>query len=123
MKDYDKNWCLLTFKAPESDGGQPITHYIVEKKDKYSSKWIKHMETKSPKCEAKVTDLIEGQQYNFRVKAVNKAGPSVPSDPSDTFTAKAKNRKQHDTCVILHCLLTLISAVLGFSLHAFIFQL
>ena len=93
VKDYDKNWCQLKWKAPENDGGQPITGYIIEKKDKYSSKWVKHMETKSPKPEAKVQDLIEGQQYNFRVKAVNKAGPSEPSDSSDTFTAKAKNRK------------------------------
>lgn len=93
VKDYDKNWCKLEWKAPETDGGEPITGYIIEKKDKYSSKWVKHMETKSPKCEAKVQDLIEGQQYNFRVKAVNKGGPSVPSDASDTFTAKAKNRE------------------------------
>lgn len=95
MKDYDRTWCLLNWKVPESDGGQPISHYIIEKKDKYSSKWMKHTETKNDKAECKVQDLIEGQQYNFRVKAVNKAGPSVPSDPSDTFTAKAKNGRHY----------------------------
>ena len=48
------------------------------------------METKNNKPEVKVTELTEGQEYNFRVKAVNKAGQSKPSEPSDTFKAKAK---------------------------------
>ena len=93
MKDYDKTWCLLNFTAPETDGGQPITGYIVEKKDKYSTKWTKHCETKSDKPEARVEGLVEGQQYHFRIKAVNKAGSGEPSDSSDTFTARAKNGK------------------------------
>ncbi|KAK7065507.1 Immunoglobulin like [Halocaridina rubra] len=90
VKDYDKTWCELKWKAPESDGGAPISHYIIERKDAFSSKWVKHCETKSDKCEGKVNDLSEGQTYQFRVKAVNKAGQSKPSDPSDNFTAKAK---------------------------------
>ncbi|XP_047491377.1 twitchin-like isoform X5 [Penaeus chinensis] len=90
VKDYDRTWCELKWKVPDSDGGAPITHYIIERKDKFSSKWVKHCDTKSSKTEFKVEDLTEGQTYQFRVKAVNKAGQSKPSDPSDNFTAKAK---------------------------------
>ncbi|XP_074598807.1 projectin protein bent isoform X2 [Brevipalpus obovatus] len=91
VANWDKNFVDLTWDAPASDGGAPITGYIVEKKDRYSNKWIKALETKGPECEAHVPDLIEGMEYQFRVKAVNKAGPSQPSEPSNMVTAKPRN--------------------------------
>lgn len=46
-----------------------------------------------PACEAKVPGLKEGNQYQFRVRAVNKAGPGEPSDATKQHTAKARNSK------------------------------
>jgi hypothetical protein len=37
-----------------------------------------------------VTDVIEGHEYEFRVVAVNKAGPSEPSDVSQSVIAKPR---------------------------------
>lgn len=88
VRDWSKNHADLKWKAPEKDGGAPITGYIIEVKDDSSNKWHKCLETDTPKCEAKIPDLIEGTKYQFRVKAVNKAGPSKPSEPSDTMLAK-----------------------------------
>ena len=34
VKDYDRTWALLKWAIPESDGGSPITSYIIEKKDR-----------------------------------------------------------------------------------------
>ena len=34
--------------------------------------------------------IVEDHFYEFRVIAVNKAGPSEPSDPSDTIQAKIR---------------------------------
>lgn len=34
--------------------------------------------------------LKEGEEYQFRVMAVNKAGPGEPSDPSRKVVAKAR---------------------------------
>ncbi|CAG2161698.1 unnamed protein product [Oppiella nova] len=90
-KDWDKHHVDLTWKAPDNDGGAPITSYIIEKKDKYSTKWQKAAEVIGDKCEARVAELIEGMEYQFRVKAVNKAGPGAPSDASDSITAKPRN--------------------------------
>ncbi|KAI5726324.1 hypothetical protein M8J76_000791 [Diaphorina citri] len=90
-KDWNKNSALLKWTAPKSDNGAPITSYIIEKKDQYSSKWQKGAELIGPKCEGKVPDLVEGMKYTFRIIAVNKGGQSKPSEPSDPIVAKDRN--------------------------------
>lgn len=37
-----------------------------------------------------MTDVVEGHEYEFRIVAVNKAGPSPPSDPSKSVVAKPR---------------------------------
>lgn len=88
IKDWSKNHADLKWTPPKDDGGAPITGYIVEKKDPNGTKWIKALEVPGNKTDAKVPDLIEGQKYQFRVRAVNKGGQSKPSPPSETMTAK-----------------------------------
>lgn len=39
---------------------------------------------------AVVPGLEEGKDYEFRVLAVNEAGPGVPSDPSKSVFTKAR---------------------------------
>lgn len=41
-------------------------------------------------CKGSVKGLKEGEEYQFRVFAVNKAGLSEPSDPSKRITAKPR---------------------------------
>ncbi|XP_037720926.1 twitchin isoform X30 [Drosophila subpulchrella] len=88
ITDWSASHCDLKWRAPEDDGGAPITGYVVEKKDPNTGKWQKALETNTPECKARVNDLIAGNKYQFRVKAVNKAGKSKPSEPSDQMTAK-----------------------------------
>lgn len=89
-EDWSANHVELKWTEPPSDGGSPITGYIVEVKDKYSPLWEKAIETTSPTPSAAVHGLIEGNEYQFRVIAVNKAGQSVPSEPGKTFVAKPR---------------------------------
>ncbi|KAF0296563.1 Twitchin [Amphibalanus amphitrite] len=90
IHDWDKHHADLKWKAPESDGGAPIVGYVIEKKDQFSTKWQKAVEIPGDVCEGRVPDLVEGMQYKFRVRAVNKAGPGAPSGESKTMTAKAR---------------------------------
>ena len=48
------------------------------------------MERDVPVCSGLVTGLIEGNEYQFRIIAVNKAGQSEPGDSSKTFVAKPR---------------------------------
>lgn len=54
--------------------------------------WEKALEVSPELTSAKVPDLVEGQAYEFRVRAVNKAGPGEPSEATPTIIAKARNQ-------------------------------
>uniref|UniRef100_A0A1A9V0P1 Twitchin n=1 Tax=Glossina austeni TaxID=7395 RepID=A0A1A9V0P1_GLOAU len=93
VDDYDNKSVSLKWKIPPSDGGRPILHYIIEQKDKFSPDWIEVTKTDVPTPECKVEGLKEKMVYQFRVRAVNKAGPSEPSEPTDNHLCKHKNLK------------------------------
>lgn len=91
ITDYDSDFVQLAWKRPETDGGSPITGYVIEKKDKFSGAWEPCCEVEGDVNSGRVGDLIEGVQYEFRVKAVNRGGPGVPSDPTLPHIARPKN--------------------------------
>lgn len=93
VSDYDSDFVELEWNRPQEDGGSPITGYIIEKRDKYSPTWEKCAEVEGDVNRGKVNDLVEGTHYEFRVRAVNKAGPGEPSDASKSHLARPKNRK------------------------------
>ena len=83
----------LKWEAPQFDGGRKITHYVVEQKGKYDLDFVEVHQTDGPQCQANIENLKEGQIYEWRVRAVNKAGKSQPSEPTPRHTAKHRNRK------------------------------
>ena len=78
----------MAWDKPESDGGSPITGYIVERRDIKRETWVKVDEVKATDLSLKVTKLVEGNQYLFRVKAVNAVGESEPTATEEPTTAK-----------------------------------
>ena len=91
--DYDNKGVNLKWEKCESDGGAPIEKYIIEKKDRNKPDWEKAVEVPGNQLEARVDDLKERGEYQFRVVAVNKAGPSPASDPSKMQIIRHKARK------------------------------
>ena len=62
----------LTWTAPVSDGGRPITHYEFEQDGVWET-------TESKATKYTVSGLTNGQTYTFRVQAANGVGASPPS--------------------------------------------
>ena len=78
----------LTWEKPEFDGGSPVTGYYVERRQGYSSRWtrVNRVALTTPTCTIK--DLIENEDYEFRVVAENEAGISKPSKTTGVLTAR-----------------------------------
>lgn len=57
------------------------------------SPWEKAVTVPAGSTKATVPDLTEGEEYEFRVTAVNQGGPGKPSDPSPVVIAKPRFRR------------------------------
>lgn len=91
LKNWDKDFVDLEWTPPKDDGGAPIEKYIVQMRDKEGRQWIDVAKVPGDRTVAKVTDGIqEGHEYEFRIVAVNKAGPGEPSDTSKSVVAKPR---------------------------------
>uniref|UniRef100_A0A915Q578 non-specific serine/threonine protein kinase n=1 Tax=Setaria digitata TaxID=48799 RepID=A0A915Q578_9BILA len=95
VTDWDIDRVDLAWKPPDNDGGAPITGYVIEKRKKHAKDWTECCKTSGPTCEASVMGLKEGEEYQFRIRAINKAGMGEPSDPSRKVIAKHRNLKPH----------------------------
>ena len=84
VNNVTKNGSKLAWKAPEDDGGKPVTGYVIEKLDK--GRWVTVGRSKDPEMD--VTGLQEGKEYSFRVKAVNEEGDSEPLETDQAIIAK-----------------------------------
>ena len=56
--DFDSSWAECEWECPEFDGGSKITHYIIEKRDKFSNTWTKAGQTSDAICLGKAMQLI-----------------------------------------------------------------
>uniref|UniRef100_A0A3Q3B7W7 Titin n=1 Tax=Kryptolebias marmoratus TaxID=37003 RepID=A0A3Q3B7W7_KRYMA len=77
----------LTWCKPASDGGSPITGYVIERREKTSMRWVRVNRDPVVECTTVVAKLRKGCEYDFRVYAENAAGVSPHSEPSATFRA------------------------------------
>lgn len=84
----------MKWTPPISDGGAPITAYIIEKREPETGKWIKAAEVPGTSCKATVPQLEENTEFEFRVRAVNAAGPGAPSKASKPVITKPRKRKR-----------------------------
>lgn len=61
--------------------------------DKGGRGWVDTATVPGDRTTGKVENIEEGHEYEFRIVAVNKAGPSEPSDTSKSVIAKPRKRK------------------------------
>ena len=84
----DSTEITITWSPPKSDGGSPITGYVIEKRDTSSTRWTKAYKEPVEETTMTIKDLFEGKTYEFRVAAVNKAGQGPFSEPSEPKLCK-----------------------------------
>jgi hypothetical protein len=58
---------------------------------RFSQEWEFALEVPATEFKAKVPELKEKSELQFRITAVNKAGPSSPSDPTKIHIVKHKS--------------------------------
>lgn len=73
----------LAWNEPDDDGGCKIGNYVVEYYRLGWDVWLKALSTRQ--LTATLSDLIEGSEYKFRVKAESPFGLSDPSEQSKTL--------------------------------------
>ncbi|KAL7064324.1 hypothetical protein AAHC03_04779 [Spirometra sp. Aus1] len=95
VDDVDKDHVDISWTAPIKDGGSRITGYVVEKKKLGDDDWTPATTAPVTGQDARIEGLEEGQDYEFRVRAVNAAGPGQPSFASEmTNVCKKKTKPQ-----------------------------
>ncbi|KAG7296952.1 hypothetical protein JYU34_019859, partial [Plutella xylostella] len=90
LTDWDKDHADLKWQKPDNDGGAPITGYVIEYKEKFGKDWVKGKEVPGDCLSATQDGLKEGGTYEFRVRAINRAGPGEPSDTTKPIVAKCR---------------------------------
>ena len=88
MTDVKDGAIPVTWTPPDSDGGSPITNYILEYRSEGSVSWKKVTEKTLTELKFTATGLNDKELYEFRVAAVNKAGTGPYSDNSTPTKAK-----------------------------------
>lgn len=85
-----KDSALLTWKPPKDDGGCDVNAYIIERRDAKRTTWTKLATVDGVTLDYRATNLIEGNQYHFRVIAENDVGQSEPLETSATVVPKSQ---------------------------------
>ena len=88
-KPLTKDSVELSWKQPDSDGGSPITSYIIEKRDKTYTRWTHVVQTSDDSTTTVLKKLSSGSELLFRVSAVNKIGTSEPLEMTKYVTIKS----------------------------------
>jgi hypothetical protein len=76
----------VTWSAPASDGGEPVTGYVVAAHPACACKGVT---ATAGSRDATVSGLTAGTAYTFTVSALNSVGTGVASSPSNAITPRA----------------------------------
>ena len=78
----------MSWQPPADDGGAPVSGFHLERRATTSERWIRVNKEQIPEMTFRVNDLVETNEYVFRVAAENQAGVGEFSPPSQPFVAK-----------------------------------
>lgn len=85
---------VLSWEAPEKNGGSKIIDYIVEIRETTTEKWTKVGKTNGNRTNILVDKLRVDTAYKFKIRARNEAGISLPLLPDQEIVAGGEKSKR-----------------------------
>ena len=85
----------LSWASPLSNGGAPISDYIVQRSPTGTSGWVTITDGVNTATTYTVTGLTNGTRYYFRVLAKNVAGNSAVSNTANDAPRTVPRRREH----------------------------
>ncbi|XP_006159532.1 myomesin-3 [Tupaia chinensis] len=95
--DVNRDCLLLTWTPPSDTRGSPITAYSIERCEGDSEDWVPCHVAPGGTCRCPIQGLVEGQSYRFRVRAISRAGSSLPSKASAAVVTGDRDAAQRRT--------------------------
>uniref|UniRef100_A0A671KGV4 Titin n=1 Tax=Sinocyclocheilus anshuiensis TaxID=1608454 RepID=A0A671KGV4_9TELE len=89
IKEVTRGALTIAWKPPTNDGGARVHHYIVEKREASRRTWTEAA-PKTTQTSLRVSDLLEGVPYFFRVVAENQYGLGEAYEMPDPVIATAE---------------------------------
>ncbi len=89
----DKETVELAWETPSYDGGEPLTGYVIERRDAARNSWMGIASVGAERTVFKATKLFEGTEYFFRVAAENAVGAGEYVELTRPIMAKLPYRK------------------------------
>ncbi|KAI8485779.1 Titin-like, partial [Branchiostoma belcheri] len=87
VKGVTRSSCIVDWDPPSKDGGKPVNNYILEKRQVGRTTWTT-VDANIVKTAYTISNLVEGNKYNFRIIAVNDFGPGAPGDTEEPILAQ-----------------------------------
>ena len=112
VSDIGSKDILIRWSHPLSNGGSPITHYIIEQRlyslfgispPQDNTNWIESVGNVSGSNSTIVASLNPYTGYQFRVIAVNVAGSGSPGLPSDVAVTVESGRCVRNFTRLCYC--------------------
>lgn len=118
--DLTHDSVTLSWQPPDSDGGLPLNNYVIEYHDARRTTWMKAGSVPKDTTTFTCTNLLEGNEYIFRVVAVNDEGESAPLESKESVKPQKEISKWTNLYYFVsvslsrgvHCLSQAISGVL-----------
>ena len=85
VEDISATSVILSWRPPCDNGGASVQGYIVEKRGSGKPNWTKDNVKLVKDTDYVSKNLPEGTEFEFRVVAVNKAGPGKPSKSTNSL--------------------------------------
>lgn len=96
-----KDSLILSWQAPEKDGGSKILDYIIEMREKTKDDWVYVDTTTGNETYIQIKKLKQKIKYTFKICARNEAGVSPPLITDEPITIGDQISKYNLSSAIL----------------------